>query len=68
MLWGCVAAGATVNIVQVEGRMNFTKYPEIPDANVQRSVQTLKLKRGLVFQQINDDDESDDESKPQNQP
>ena len=50
MLLGCVAAGGTGHIVQVEGRMDSTKYQE---DNVQRSVQTLKLKRGWV-QQDND--------------
>ena len=39
-----LAAGGTGNIVQVEGRMDFTKYEEILEANVQRSVQTLNLK------------------------
>ena len=34
--------------------MDSTKYQEILEANVQRSVQTLKLKRGWVFQQDND--------------
>lgn len=34
MLWGCVAAGGTGNIVQVERRMDSTKYQEIPEANV----------------------------------
>ena len=44
MLWGCVAAGGAGNIVRVEGRMDSTKYTkDILDANVQRSVQTLKL-------------------------
>ena len=50
VLWGCVAAGVTGNIVRVAGRMDSTKYEEILDPNVQRSVQTLRLKRGWVFQ------------------
>ena len=54
MLWGCVAAGGTGNIVRVEGRMDSTKYQDILEANVQRPVQTLKLKRGWVFQQDDD--------------
>ena len=54
MLWGCVAAGGTGNIVRVEGRMDSTKYQDILEANVRRSVQKLKLKRGWVFQQDND--------------
>ena len=37
----------------VEGRKDFTKYQETLEANVQRSVQILKLKRGWVFQQDN---------------
>ena len=43
MLWYYVAAGGTGNIVWVEERMDSTKYQEILEANVQRSVQTLKL-------------------------
>ena len=54
MLCGCVAAGDTENIVWVKGRMDSTKYQEILKANVQRSVQTLKLKRGWVSQKDND--------------
>ena len=34
MLWGCVAAGGTGNIVQLERRMDSTKYQEIVEANV----------------------------------
>ena len=48
------AAGGTGNIVPVEGRMDSTKYQEILEANVQRSVHILKLKRGWVFYQDND--------------
>ena len=45
---------AKENIEMPEGRMDSSKYQEILVANVQRSVQTLKLKRGWVFQQDND--------------
>ena len=38
MLWGCLAAEGTGNIVQVEGRMDYSIYPEILEANVQRSI------------------------------
>ena len=34
MLWGCVAAGGTGNIVRVEGRMDSTKYQDILEANI----------------------------------
>ena len=44
MLWGCVADEGKGNIVRVEGRMDSTEYQEILEANVQRLVQTLKLK------------------------
>ena len=54
LVWGCVAAGGTGNIVRVEGRMDSTKYQKILEANVQTSVQTLKLERGWVFQQDKD--------------
>lgn len=53
MLWGCVAASGTGNIVRVEGRMDSTKYQQILEANVLKSVRTLKLKRGWIFQQDN---------------
>ena len=53
MIWDCVAAGGSGNIVQVEGRIDSTKYQESLEANVQRSVQTLKLRRGWVFQRDN---------------
>ena len=33
MLWDCVAAGGTENILQVEGRMDSTEYEEILEAN-----------------------------------
>ena len=49
-----VAAGGTGNIARVEGRMDSTIYQEIQEANVQKSVQTLKLKRGWEFQQDDD--------------
>ena len=39
MVWDCVTAGGTGNIVRVEGRMDSTKYQEIIEANVQTSVQ-----------------------------
>ena len=51
---GCVGAGSTGNIVRVKDRMDSTKYQEILEANIQRSVQILKLKIGWVFQQDND--------------
>ena len=54
VLWGCVAARGTENIVLVEGRMDSTKYSEIVEANGRRPVQTLKLKQGWVFHQYND--------------
>ena len=38
----------------LEGRMDSTQYQDILEANVQRSVQTLKSKRGWEFQQTND--------------
>lgn len=47
MLCGCVAVGGTQNIVRVERVMDSTKYQEILEANVRRSVQILKLMRGL---------------------
>ena len=47
-------AGGTGDIVCAEGRLDPTKYQEILKANVQRSVQTLKLKRCWVFRQDND--------------
>ena len=37
MLWGCVAAGGTGNIVGVEERMDSSKYQEILEANIQKS-------------------------------
>ena len=40
VLWDSVAAGGTGNIVRVEGRIYSTKYQQILEANVQRSVQT----------------------------
>ena len=54
MLWGCVAAGSTGNIVRVERRMDSTKYQEIIEANARRSFQKLTLKRVWVFLQDND--------------
>ena len=51
ILWDCVAAWGTG--IGVEGRMHSTKYHYILEANVQLSVQTLKLKGGLVFHKDN---------------
>ena len=47
MLWGCVATGGTEHIVQVKERMDSTKYQESLEANIQRSVQTLKFDERL---------------------
>ena len=47
MLWTCVAAGGTGNIVRVEGRMDITKYQYILEANVLKVSPDLEVKERL---------------------
>ena len=54
MLWGCVAASGTGNLVKVTGRMDSKQYQDILENNVKDLVRTLKLRRGLLFQQNNE--------------
>ena len=49
MLRGCVAAGGTINIVRVEGRMDSTKYQEILEVNVQKVSPDIEVEERLGF-------------------
>lgn len=51
MLWGCVEASGSRNITQVDGKMDSSKYQQILEANVPRSVKKPQLKRGCILQQ-----------------
>ena len=50
-LRGCVEATWTGAIVQIEGRMDPTKYQQILDAIVLQSVRKCCLQRGWLLQQ-----------------
>jgi hypothetical protein len=43
MLWGCFSVAGTERLVQIEGKMNRTKYREILDENLLQSAQDLRL-------------------------
>jgi hypothetical protein len=54
MLWGCFSAAGTGRLVRIEGKMNGAKYRELPDENLLKSAQDLRLERRFSFQQDND--------------
>ncbi len=65
MLWGCFSAAGTSCpvlsdfnqsswLVEIEGKMNASKYSDILDENLLQSAQDLRLGRRFTFQQDND--------------
>ena len=54
MLWGCFSVAETGRLVRIEGKMNGSKYREIPYENLLQSAQNLRLGRRFTFHQDND--------------
>ena len=54
MLWGCVSAAGTGNLVRVEGIMKKEQYEKILKENLKQSAVKVGLGRRFVFQHDND--------------
>ena len=54
MLWGCFSSSGTGKFHVIEGKMNSSMYQEILQQNKLPCVKSLKLPRGWMFQQDND--------------
>lgn len=54
MVWGCMAASGTGNMVFISGKMDKMQYLNILKQNLKQSVEKLGLPDDYVFQQDND--------------
>lgn len=54
MLWGCVSANGTGNLVKIEGKLNAVGYQKILEENLQDSARRLGMGRNWMLQQDND--------------
>lgn len=54
MLWGCVSANGTGNLVRIEGKLNAAGYQKILEENLRESVRKLGMGRNWTLQQDND--------------
>uniref|UniRef100_A0A8C5WF56 Transposase n=1 Tax=Leptobrachium leishanense TaxID=445787 RepID=A0A8C5WF56_9ANUR len=63
MVWGCFAASGPGRIVVIDGKMNSRVYQDILQENVRPSVRQLKLRRGWVMQEDNDQKHTSNSTK-----
>ena len=54
MIWGCMAAAGSENLVFIDGIMTKESYLKIIRQNVERSVRKLLIGEDFIFQQDND--------------
>jgi len=54
MIWGCMAAGGTGNLVFIDGIMDKYKYLDILKQNLKESARKLDIYEDFYFQQDND--------------